>query len=175
VEVYADADEVEVLINDTSAGRAAVGDAHPYLATFDTTYTPGELTAVAYRHGSETGRCTLVSAKGPVQLDVHADRGHIDATDRDLAYIAIALIDAVGNPHSSEDRSVTVGVDGPAVLQGLGSGNPCTEETFGAPTHDTFNGRALAVVRPTGPGTITVTVSAKDCDDRVVTVEATHP
>ncbi len=56
---------------------------------------------------------------------------------------------------------MTVAVDGPAVLQGFGSGNPCTEETFGAPTHDTYEGRALAVVRPTGAGTITVTVSCE--------------
>ena len=41
------------------------------------------------------------------------------------------------------------------MLQGLGSGNPCTEETFTADLHDTFDGRALAVIRPTGPGTIT--------------------
>ena len=47
---------------------------------------------------------------------------------------------------------MTVAVDGPAVLQGFGSGNPCTEETFGSPTHDTFDGRALAVIRPTGRG-----------------------
>ena len=172
VEVYADADEVELLVNGSSAGRAAVGDAHPYLATIDTTYTPGELTAVAYRNGSETGRCSLVSASGPVQLDVQVDRARIDATDRELAYIAIALVDAAGTVLSGADRAVTVEVDGPAVLQGLGSGNPCSEETFAAPTHDTFNGRALAVVRPTGAGTITVTVSAKDCDDRTLTIEA---
>ena len=66
-------------------------------------------------------------------------------------------------------------VDGPARLQGLGSGNPCTEETFGSATHDTYNGRALAVVRPTDAGTITVTVSAKGCEERGVTIEAVHP
>ena len=76
---------------------------------------------------------------------------------------------------TSGQKAVTVVVDGPARLQGLGSGNPRTEETFGAPTHDTFNGRALAVIRPTGAGTITVTVSAKDCDDRTVTIEAATP
>ena len=70
---------------------------------------------------------------------------------------------------------MTVAVEGPGVLQGLGSGNPCTEETFGSPTHDTYHGRALAVVRPTAVGTITVTVSAKDCDERRVTVEAASP
>jgi beta-galactosidase len=175
VEVYADADEVELLVNGESEGRAVVGDSHPFLATIDTTYTPGELTAVAYRGGAETGRCALASASGPVQLDVQVDRDEIDATDRDLAYVAIALVDAAGNLQNSEDRAVTVEIDGPGVLQGLGSGNPCTEETFGSPVHDTYNGRALAVVRPTGAGTITVTASAKDCDDRTVTVEATRP
>lgn len=174
VEVYTHADEVEVLVNGNAAGRAAVGDAHPYLATIDMTYTPGELTAVAYRGGSETGRCTLVSASGPVQLDVQVDRAQIDATDRDLAFVDVALVDAAGAVHG-EDRAVTVTVEGPGVLQGFGSGNPCTEETFGAPTHDTYHGRALAVIRPTGAGTITVTVSAQDCDDRTVTIEAATP
>ena len=61
------------------------------------------------------------------------------------------------------------------MLQGLGSGNPCTQETFGSDTHDTFNGRALAVVRPNGVGTITVTVSAKDCEDRTISIEAAAP
>jgi beta-galactosidase len=37
--------------------------------------------------------------------------------------------------------------------------------------HTTFVGRALAVIRPTGPGTVTVTVSASGCDTVTVTVE----
>jgi beta-galactosidase len=172
VEVYADADEVELLLNRDAVGRAKVGESHPFVAIVETTYAPGELVAVTYRDGAETGRCTLASASGPVQLDVQVDRERIDATDRDLAYVDIALVDADGNLHSSDDRPVMVVVEGPAVLQGLGSGNPCTEETFGSDTHDTYDGRALAVVRPTGPGAITVTVSAKDCDDRIVTIES---
>jgi beta-galactosidase len=175
VEVYADADEVELLLNGDSVGRAAIGESHPYLATIDTTYAPGELTAAAHRAGAEVGRWSLTSAAGRVQLDVRVDRDVIDASDRDLAYVDITLVDADGNLHSSEDRAVTVGVDGPGVLQGLGSGNPCTEETFGSPTHDTYDGRALAVIRPTGAGMITVTVSAKGCDDQIVTIEAAHP
>jgi hypothetical protein len=171
VEVYADADEVELLVNGQSVGRAPVGEAHPFVVSIDTTYQPGELTAVAYRDRAETGRCSLATPSGPVQLDVRVDRARIEATDRDLAYVEVALVDDGGTVHD-DDRSVTVAVDGPGVLQGLGSGNPCTEETFGADTHDTFHGRALAVIRPTGAGTITVTVSAKECDDRTVTIEA---
>jgi beta-galactosidase len=172
VEVYADADDVELLVNGESVGRSAVGAELGCLTSFETTYEPGALTAVAYRGGAEIGRVTLSSARGPVLLDVQVDRASIDATDRDLAYVDVTLVDADGNLHSSKDRAVTVSVHGPAVLQGSGSGNPCTEETFGAPTHHTYNGRALAVIRPTGAGTITVKVSAEECDDRTVTVHA---
>ena len=175
VEVYADADEVELLVNGAPVGRSRVGEAHPYVASIETAYVPGELTAVGYRDGAETGRTSLASASGPVQLDVQVDRNRIDATDRDLAYVDITLVDTDGNLHRGEDRPVTVALVGPGVLQGFGSGNPCTEETFGSPTHDTYNGRALAVVRPTDVGTISVTVSAKDCEDCAVVIEALNP
>ena len=132
------------------------------------------MTAVAYRAGSESGRVSLATARGPVQLDLQVDRAEVETTDRELAFVEIAVVDADGNVNR-DDRAVAVAIDGPAVLQGFGSGNPRTEETFGSPTHDTFNGRALAVVRPTGPGTITVTVSTQDADDRSVTIEASHP
>ena len=172
VEVYADADEVELLVNDEPVGRAPADAAHECRALFETTYQPGTLVAVAYRDGTEIGRASLVTPVGDVGLDVAADRAEIRADDTDLAYVTITLVDDAGTTWTSEDRAVTVTLDGPAVLLGLGSANPCTEETFGADTHDTFEGRALAVVRPTGPGAITVTVASPGCETRAVTVEA---
>jgi beta-galactosidase len=175
VEVYADADEVELLLNGTPVGRAPVGENRGYRAAFETTYAPGELTAVAYRDGTESGRTSLSTATGPVTLDVQVDRPRIFADDRDLAYVDITLVDGGGHVHTGKDQPVTATIDGPAVLQGFGSGNPCTEETFASSTHDTFHGRALAVIRPTGAGTITVTVSADGADDRTVTIAASRP
>ena len=55
---------------------------------------------------------------------------------------------------------MTVTVDGPGVLAGIGTGRARTEEPFGAAAVTTYDGRALAIVRPTGPGAITVTVEA---------------
>jgi len=78
------------------------GDAHPFLASIDTVYSPGELVAVASRDGVETGRCTLVSASGPVQLDVAVDRSTIHATDGDLAYVeGRAMVGPPRQPHTS--------------------------------------------------------------------------
>ncbi len=84
----------------------------------------------------------------------------------------LTLVDEAGRLYHTEERTVSVDVEGPGTLQGLGSAIPRTEETFGEPTHDTFNGRVLAVVRPTGPGTITVTVATDGLVSQHVTIEA---
>ena len=127
---------------------------------------------MAYRDGAEVGRTALQSGTEPARLDVQVDRTEIRADDTDLAYVDITVVDDGGQVHHLEDRAVTVEVDGAGTLQGLGSANPSTEESFVEATHDTFHGRALAVVRPTGPGTITVTVTSDGLADQRVTIEA---
>jgi beta-galactosidase len=67
---------------------------------------------------------------------------------------------------------VTVSVEGPGALAGFGSAAPATEESYLDDVHTTYDGRALAVVRPTGSGTITVTATADGCDPVRVTVDA---
>ena len=59
VVVYADADEVALLVNGTEVGRAPAGEKHRYRAEFDTTFEPGEVVAVGYRGAEELGRTEL--------------------------------------------------------------------------------------------------------------------
>jgi hypothetical protein len=67
---------------------------------------------------------------------------------------------------------VTVTVGGAGRLQGLGSARPVTDETYTADTHTTFEGRALAVIRPTGAGPIRITTAVEGLDPVTVTVTA---
>ena len=172
VEVYAASDEVELLVNGRSLGRQPAGPAHRYRATFETTYESGLLEAVAWHGLVEVGRINLRSAHGPVRLAVELDRPQIAGNEQDLAFVAISLVDPSGVLHIGDDRVVAVAIDGPGVLQGLGSANPATEEGFGDPQCTTFDGRALAVVRPMGPGEITVTVTTSGCEPVQVHVDA---
>ncbi|KGH46795.1 glycoside hydrolase [Modestobacter caceresii] len=172
VEVYSDADEVELLQDGRSLGTAPAGQECRFRATFQVTYTPGELTAVARTGGKETGRTTLRSATGPMHLTATADRDVIRADDTDLAFVDLSITDAAGTVVLGTDRELTVAVAGPAVLQGLGSAAPATEESYLDDVHATFDGRALAVVRPTGPGEITVTATAPGCALVTVRLEA---
>lgn len=173
IEVYGDADEVELLLDGRSLGRRPVGGKHRFRTEFDTAYEPGELLAIAYRDGAETGRHTLRSAIGPARLRAETDRRVITATGGDLAYITLTLTDPDGTLHTAADRPVRVDVSGAGVLLGFGSADPSTEERFDATERRTYEGRALAVLRPTGPGKIRLLASAPECDpvEVLVTVE----
>ncbi|HWS32909.1 MAG TPA: glycoside hydrolase family 2 TIM barrel-domain containing protein [Actinoplanes sp.] len=169
VDVYSTADEIELLIDGTSVGRSRV-DA--FQARFETAYQPGTLVAVAYTGGAEQSRSTLHTARGEVTVTAAADRPAIRADDTDLAYVPIVLSDSDGTVATHRQTPVTVTVSGPGTLAGLGTGRPDTEEPFGGHTCTTFDGRALAIVRPTGPGEITVHVETAGFGTATTTVTA---
>jgi beta-galactosidase len=172
VEVYSGADEVELLINGRSYGRKPAGRDSAFKTVFEVEVEQGEITAVAYTRGEESARASLRSVSGALRLDASAERSAIVADDRDLAYVAIEIRDAEGNLAHAADRSVTVSLAGPGTLLAVGSGRPDQTERFDSGTHRTFDGRALAIVRPTGAGDIIVTVSAEGLATTTVTVAA---
>ena len=56
VEVYAQGDEVELFLNETSLGKKPAGKEAGFRTLFETTYEPGTLVAVSYENGQEIGR-----------------------------------------------------------------------------------------------------------------------
>ena len=58
------------------------------------------------------------------------DRPVIAANPEDLAFVTLSLVDGDGTLHVLHDRRIDVQVEGPGVLQALGSANPATEEGF---------------------------------------------
>ncbi|MFC8823978.1 glycoside hydrolase family 2 TIM barrel-domain containing protein [Streptomyces sp. NPDC057137] len=160
IEVYSSADEVELLVNGRSVGKAAAGAAAGYIAAFATTYEPGTVTAVAYHNGVESGRSELSTA-GPVEaLSLTPESDHLDLTDESLAFVRLALVDRDGRVNPSQAETVTITVEGPAVLQGLGSSDPKPHEAITGPTRTTHAGELLAVVRPTGTGSVVIKAAA---------------
>lgn len=158
VDVYAAADEVELFVDGDSVGVAPVGAEKAFRARFETVYRPGTILAVARRGGAEVGRHELRTA-GAVALIAAAEDAEIGIDG--LAYVSLVLADAEGVVPCDRDRPVTLSIDGPGELAGLGTGRARTEESFAGPSVTTYDGRALAIVRPNGPGEITVTVSAE--------------
>lgn len=170
VDVYAAADEVELLLDGRSLGVQPVGSPRALIARFETEYRAGELVAVARRGGSEIGRATLRTA-GELFLRADAESPSVHA-EGGLAYVPIALTDADGAVVCDRDVDVTVTLSGPGELAGLGSGRARTLESFAGPTRSTHDGRLLAIVRATASGPITLTATAEGYPPATVEVTA---
>ena len=145
VEVYSDAEEVELLLNERSLGKAVAGSAHRYQATFVTPYEPGVLRAVAVR-GGEPQESYLVETAGDARAirAVVDDRGRPDGAR--YSYIGIELVDELGRVVTTDERRITVATSGGAGLVGLGTARPATEESFLSTSCTTFEGRAQAII-----------------------------
>lgn len=170
VEVYSDAEEIELLINGRSQGKKPVGDEFKkFYCKFDAVYEPGCVEAVAYAGDREIGRFSLATAGEP-KLCVRKERNSIRAGTNDLAYVTIELVDDAGILNTAVKKRVTVSHEGVGILQASGSGNPRMEEYYYENSHETFYGRLLAILRAGDEqGTARLTVSAEGLNS--VTVE----
>lgn len=147
VNVYTDADEVELFLNGKSLGRKEAGEDNNYFASYELLYEPGTLKAVNYRMGEIAETQTLSTVKGPVKLCVEADRSRLNADGADLSYVMISFEDEYGAKDMWNMREVTVTVEGAGTLQGMGNADPATENHYGNTTWQTYDGYILAVVR----------------------------
>lgn len=169
VEVYADADEIQLLLNGEEMSREQVGKVKKNMVLFDTTYVPGVLEAVAYKDGKETGRDLLRTASDQVHIYVEKNRVELPADGSDIRYIHLELMDSDGNRNPELVKKVSIEAEGASVI-GFGSANPESEENYYDREAYTFEGRLMAAVRGNGnrgPGK--VTFKAEGCEH--VTVE----
>lgn len=160
VEVYSDADEVELFVAGSSLGRQPAGAAHGFRALFAVPYAPGTLEVVAVRDGVLAQRMALQTAGIDRRLALSAELSDPDAAGHRLAFVVIELVDDLGVRATNGDIEVEVAIDGSGVLQGFGSARPETDESFADSRHRLYDGRALAVVRSTGTGRVVLTASA---------------
>lgn len=171
VDVYADAEEVELFLNGRSFGRKKCGEAYAYTATYELKYEPGELTAVSYADGKETGRYSLYTAAENVKLEAETNTKELIADGQSLAFITVKLTDDKGVENLYGKKNITVEVSGCGYLQGFGSADPAPLNGYDDPSWDTYDGQVMAVIRSgMQKGEIKVRFSAAGCEDEVVII-----
>lgn len=143
VEVYCAGDEIELQCNGTSLGRKKAGCDVGCRVLFKTVYNPGVLTAVSYQDGRENGKMNLETAGNINNISVNA----LDKDTAELIYVPVELCDKDGRVVTNDDRKITVSVEGGAELIGFGSGNPKSVYNYTENLTETFNRRALAILK----------------------------
>jgi beta-galactosidase len=171
VEVYTNAEEVELFLN----GRSLVTEklhADASAITFQVPYEPGTLKAVAKSNGVIVATGELKTAGKPARLVFTADLPATPLTPdwNDVRTVTATLVDKDGTRIPDSATVVHFAVSGPASIVAVDNGNMMDHDPFQASERKLYYGNALALVRATGStGKITVTASA----DGVPTVTLT--
>ena len=171
VVVYSGAAQVELLVGNKSYGKKKVHEAQAHFK--NVVYVPGKITAIAYdAKGKRAGASTLVTAEGGTKLSVTPDKTVLRANGQDLCFLDLRLTDAQGTVVSSDDRKLTITVEGAGTLQGFGSARPHMAETFVDTAHTTYRGYALAAIRAGyEAGEIKVTICGEGLEAQTITLQ----
>jgi len=155
VEIYSDADSIELILNSKTLGRKKVRD---FKAIFKTKYYSGTLTAVAFdSNGRELSRSALISADSRTGISVKPEKSSVKPGE--IVYADICIADANGIIESNNDTKLNVTVKDGELLA-FGSANPRTEESYLSGNFTTYYGRAQAVVRSKNPCLMTICVKS---------------
>jgi beta-galactosidase len=126
---------------------------------FKINYRPGELRAVACdRSGFVLAETALVTAGGETVLSAFPEDVSV-ALDGGLCYVRLAFTDSKGKVKPLVRGDIKVSVQNGTLL-GLGNGCPYNERGYLSDVTETYYGEALAVIKPSGAGTVTVTATS---------------
>lgn len=160
VETYTDAEQIDWYVNGKKVGKSVPEKA---IASLDTVYEKGEITAVAYKSGVEVSRYTLRTSGAAYAISVCPENAEFAADGRDLCYFDISITDSDGNIIADAEREISCTVTGGKLLA-VFSGHPCNEDDYSSNRCHTFKGRALAVVSSKNAGEVSINV----CSDSLV-------
>ncbi|MFT4176913.1 MAG: glycoside hydrolase family 2 TIM barrel-domain containing protein [Luteolibacter sp.] len=159
VEVYSNAAEVELFLNGKSLGKKPT-NADGSSLNWKVAYQPGELKAVAYRDGKEVASNVLRTAGKAEKIELKSDHTKLTTDFHSVANVEIRILDAKGTIVPTARQNLKFSVEGPGKLVAVDSGDVVSTEKFVASERKAYQGRALAIVRATGVGKITLKVEA---------------
>jgi beta-galactosidase len=134
-------------------------------------YAPGELRAVGYVNNKVVATTTIKTSGAPRKLKLTADRTTIRADRNDLSFVTVEVIDAGGQRVPDAEIPVRFSVSGGGELAAQGSGTPNDPASFRVPLRKTFQGRCLAILRPTGrPDDITLRAEADELQSETIVI-----
>ncbi|HLN55803.1 MAG TPA: glycoside hydrolase family 2 TIM barrel-domain containing protein [Bacteroidales bacterium] len=147
IEVYSSCDEVELFLNDVSLGRKKTGRETEFIARWNVPYKEGLLAARGYKGKEQVALSELQTAGKPSSLKLWADRQNIKAGGQDLSYVTVELLDKDGFRNPIANVPVKFSLEGPGIIQAVGSSNPIGTESFTKPWRNTYQGRCLVIIR----------------------------
>lgn len=153
--VYSKSDSVRLELNEKVIETQSAKPDSKFTFTFHVPYQPGELKAFAITNGKELAVISLKTTGSVHSIQIKADRSEITSNRNDLAYVTVDLVDADGLRVPNEDQKVSFTIEGEGEIAAVGNANPREPKSFQANFCNTFQGRNIVIIRPTGkPGIV---------------------
>lgn len=126
VRVYANTDEVELLLDGRSLGRKPLVR-HGHLA-WRVPYAPGQLTVRGYQGGQLVASETVATTGNGSAVRLAVDRTRIRADGQDVAVVRVSVVDREGRTVPTAQHTIRFEAEGAARLIGMGNGDPGSHE-----------------------------------------------
>ena len=174
VEVYTNAEEVELFLNGKSLGTQKL---HPDASaiTYQVPFEAGALKAVARSGGKIVATEELKTAGKPARIVFTADKPSTPLTPdwNDVRTVTATLVDEAGTRIPDSATVVHFAVSGPASIVAVDNGNMMDHDPFQATQRKLYDGHAIALLRASGTaGQIKVTASADGVPTASLTLTA---
>jgi len=141
--------------------------------TWDVSYEPGTLKAVATKDGKVAGTAEVATTGEAAVVFVSVDRNTIRADRRDVAHVTIEVRDENGLLVPTANNEITFEILGEGRLIGVDNGDPFSHEDYKGSKRNTFNGLCLAIIQSTvKTGNIRVNASSAGLRTGTVTIVA---
>ncbi len=173
VEIYTNAQEVELFLNGKSLGTQKLHpDASPI--TYKVLYSQGELKAIARTNGTIVATDILRTAGKPARILFTADTPEVPLTPawNDIRYVTATLSDAAGTRIPDSTTVLHFATAGPGSILAVDNGNMLDHEPFQATQRTLYDGSAVAILRATASrGRIKVTAGANGVPSASLTLK----
>ncbi|MEA3187853.1 MAG: beta-galactosidase [Chthoniobacter sp.] len=174
VEVYSNCESVELSLNGQSLeAKDRPADDSPRV--WIVPYAPGTLKAVGSNGGKVVATDVLETSGTAARINLSCDRKTLTDDWDEVAYVRVTIQDENGVLVPTAENEVRFELSGPGVIAAVDSGDNESHESFQAHERKAFQGRCLAIVRATSPGTLKLTASSAGLSSSSVTIEASAP
>ena len=145
--VYTSGDEAELFLNGKSLGKKKKQAYEYRLRWEDVIYQPGELKAVAYKHGQKWAETEVRTTGRAVKLKLTPDKNSIKADGDDFVFLKVSFLDEKGDEVPVAENLVSCTLNGAGRIVATDNGDPTCLIPFSSPVRPAFNGLLLAVVK----------------------------
>jgi beta-galactosidase len=189
VEIYTNAEEIELFLNDKSLGTQKLHpDATPI--TYQVPFEPGTLKAVARTKGKIVAQDELRTAGKPAHLLLTTGLAAARLTNsptseptpsltpdwNDVAYATATLVDANNTVIPDSITVIHFATAGPGQIIAVDNGNLLDHDPFQATDRKLYEGHAIAILRASAPsGNITLTATTEGIPSAAITLHAASP